>query len=217
MMYLTKVIVLLSLVATSSAFVSSQKINKIRAEKHDSVTYMASALKEMPRSSFEGRMRSLVIDNRKGEAAKEKFEKSRLPKNIKIARTLREYRDIVGEEKERIVVVRFYAKWCKACKAIKPHFYRLAHQQPNTLFVEVPVTESNANLHQGLGIPSLPFGHIYTPEGGLVEELRISRPHFSTFSNKLQTYLNGSCDLVDGEITSPYNVLKNEEVLSSTR
>ena len=70
--------------------------------------------------------------------------------------------------------------------------------------MDVPVTESNANLHQGLGIPSIPFGHIYTPDGGLVEELKITRPHFPQLARKLRTYIVGSCDLVDGETSSPF-------------
>ena len=81
----------------------------------------------------------------------------------------------------------------------------MAHDFPGALFVEVPVTESNANLHQGLGIPSLPFGHIYSPEGGLVEELKITRPYIPQFTHKLQSYITGSCDLVNGDVTSPYD------------
>lgn len=99
----------------------------------------------------------------------------------------------------------------QACRAIQPLFYRLAYELTDVLFVEVPVTESNANLHQGLGIPSLPFGHIYSPNGGLVEELKITRPHFAKFSHKLQTYIQGSCELEEGEVTSPYEPKKEKE------
>lgn len=80
--------------------------------------------------------------------------------------------------------------------------------------MEVPVTEANANLHQGLGIPSLPFGHIYAPNGGLVEEVKITRPHFAKFAHKLQTYVKGRCELKDGEVTSPYE--PKPETLSAT-
>lgn len=106
-----------------------------------------------------------------------------------------------------------YLTWffdLQACKAIRPLFYRLAHEFTNVLFVDVPVTEANANLHQGLGIPSLPFGHIYSPEGGLVEELKITRPHFPQFAHKLQSYVSGSCELIDGEASSPYETYNKE-------
>jgi len=214
MKHLAIVLAFLSLITTSAAFVASPKISIIHTEKHESYSYMASALSEMPRPSFEDRMRKLVFANRRKGAGSKKSE-NHLPKNMKIARTLSEYRDIVANEEERIVVVRFYAEWCRACKAMRPLFYRLANQLPNTLFVEVPVTESNANLHQGLGVPSLPFGHIYTPEGGLVEESRISRRKFSIFTLKLKSYLSRSCELVDGEVSSPYTTLKKDDVASS--
>lgn len=85
-----------------------------------------------------------------------------------------------------------------------PLYYRLANQYPNVVFVEVPVTEQNANLHQGLGVQALPFGHIYYPQGGLVEEQSISRKNFSRFEKKLKSYISGSCELVDFETSSPY-------------
>lgn len=110
--------------------------------------------------------------------------------------TLSDYKLHVAEEKEKLVVVRFYAPWCRACKAIASYYKQLPQMYPNVKFVEVPLngdTETNM-LHQGLGVPSLPFGHIYHPEAGLVEEQRISRKHFSNFRDKiLQSYVDGSC------------------------
>jgi hypothetical protein len=80
-------------------------------------------------------------------------------------------------------------------------------------FVELPVTEQNANLHQGLGVPSLPYFHVYHPDGGLVEELRGSRKFFPRVRQALQTYVDGFCDLSDDECSSPY--AKYEELEST--
>lgn len=137
----------------------------------------------------------------------------RRPNNVLVVNTLEEYKAVVADETEKIVVVRFYAKWCKACKAIGPSFYRLASTHPNVKFVEVPVTQQNANLHQGLGVSSLPFGHIYHPEVGLAEELRISKKFFARFETILQSYVYGSCDLPDGESACPFEVPESREVL----
>jgi hypothetical protein len=81
----------------------------------------------------------------------------------------------------------------------------MATKFTNVIFVEVPVTEENAALHQGLGVPSLPYAHIYHPEAGLTEKLKISRKHLSDFANKLQTYVSGSCELKNMETASPYS------------
>ena len=71
---------------------------------------MASTLMESPRQSFEDRMRNAVLGGR----SKELTTKSEtMPANLKIASTLDDYKRIVGGERERVVVVRFYAPWCK--------------------------------------------------------------------------------------------------------
>jgi len=165
---------------------------------------MSSALMERSKApTFEERMRNVVLGNRK----KKKDIANKLPENVEIIRTVDDYKRIVVDEKDRIVVVRFFAPWCKACKAITPFFYRVARQCTDVLFVEVPVTEKTTALHQGLGISKLPFTHIYTPDGGLVEELRITRPYFADFAHKLQSYMVGSCELKDGDTSSPYSPL----------
>jgi|Transcript_8659 thiol-disulfide isomerase/thioredoxin len=166
-----------------------------------------SSVTELPASakpSFEKRMRNLVLGGNKKKAASRRSG-SKAPPNLKVVRTLKEYKAVVGDEGTRIVAVRFFAPWCKACKAVAPLYYRLANQFPDVVFVEVPVTEKNANLHQGLGVQALPFGHIYHPEGGLVEEQSISRKNFARFDHKLRSYISGSCELESEEYAaSPY-------------
>ena len=76
-----------------------------------------------------------------------------------------------------------------------PYFYRMADRNPASLFVEVPVTADNSSLHQGLGVPSVPFGHIYHPDAGLVEESKVSRKVFGKFEREFERYDGGYCDL----------------------
>lgn len=144
-------------------------------------------------SNFEKRMRKIA----QRDMRVPRRRNSKVPRNLKQVRTLHEYKDVVGGERNRLVVVRFYAPWCKACKAIAPSFYRLASVYENVLFVDVPVTPENANLHQGLEVPSLPFAHIYHPESGLVEEMKLSRKYFSAFAKTLKSYVDGGCDVED--------------------
>jgi thiol-disulfide isomerase/thioredoxin len=107
---------------------------------------------------------------------------------------IQQYKDEVVDEQDRIVCVRFYAPWCLACKKVEANFRRLATEFSAIKFVEVPLTKENAYLHQGLGVPSLPFAHIYVPSVGLCEERTCKHgPVFAEFKKILTTYANGEC------------------------
>ena len=116
--------------------------------------------------------------------------------SVQLIDTIQDYKKFVVDEPERIVAVRFFAPWCKSCKASHPHFKKLVlRHSPNVKFVEVPLTKETAYIHEGLGVPSVPFGHIYHPEAGLVEEMKINKRVIGKFADALDSYVNGSCDL----------------------
>ncbi|KAL7427926.1 hypothetical protein ACHAXM_002423 [Skeletonema potamos] len=120
--------------------------------------------------------------------------------SVQLIDTIQDYKKEVVDEEDRIVVVRFFAPWCKSCKASHPHFKKLVSRySPHVKFVEVPLTKETAYIHEGLGVPSVPFGHIYHPDAGLVEEKKINKRVFGEFSNALDSYVNGSCDLPTDE------------------
>ena len=116
--------------------------------------------------------------------------------SVQLIDTIQDYKKFVVDEPERIVAVRFFAPWCKSCKASHPHFKKLVlRHSPNVKFVEVPLTKETSYIHEGLGVPSVPFGHIYHPEAGLVEEMKINKRVIGKFADALDSYVNGSCDL----------------------
>lgn len=119
---------------------------------------------------------------------------------VKRIEHIQEYKSVVVDEKEQITVVRFHAPWCKTCKAAEKLFYKLAadYADHGVQFIDVPTTKDNAYLHQGLGVPSVPWVHIYHPEAGLCEERTMSTKHFEKVRRCLECYVNGSCDM-DGD------------------
>lgn len=138
-----------------------------------------------PNSIFRNKMREILKEKPKGP--------TKVPEFITQVSTMQEFRQEVINEKDKVVVVRFYAPWCRACKAVAPLFYRYARQNSSNIkFVEVPVTKENAYLHQGLGVPSLPYGHIYHPTKGLVEELKLNKQEFKEFTSQVARY-EASC------------------------
>jgi thiol-disulfide isomerase/thioredoxin len=121
------------------------------------------------------------------------LKRNAAPSTITQVTDIQAYKDVVVEEPEQLVCVRFYAPWCRACRAVEPSFRRLPRDYPGVKFVEVPLTKENAYLHKGLGVPSLPFVHLYHPDVGLVEERKINKNVFGEFKNVLKTYVEGDC------------------------
>ena len=103
--------------------------------------------------------------------------------------TIEEYKTEVADVDDQIVVVRFYSPFCKTCKAAEKYFHKLCRDNPDIKFVELPTTRHNKYLHEGLGVPSFPYGHIYHPDAGLVEELKINKKVFGDFERVLQYYV----------------------------
>jgi thiol-disulfide isomerase/thioredoxin len=127
--------------------------------------------------------------------------------------TLRDYKKVVADETDRIVAVRFYAPWCRACRATEPAFNKLARElsSDRVKFVQVPLNQDNGYLHDGLGVTSLPFGHVYHPSAGLVEERKLNKHVFGEFQYALQCYVNGECTLdYDNEGLMPTILLKQQ-------
>jgi len=116
--------------------------------------------------------------------------------------TLKDYVREVAEEDEHMVCVRYFAPWCRACKAAAPAFRSLVHKYPSIKFVDVALTKDNASMLKGLGVPSFPFAHLYHPDLGLVEEAKVNRRMFGEFRGKLQHYVDGFCSLPDSLILS---------------
>lgn len=112
------------------------------------------------------------------------------PPNVKTAISLEDFANVIqeGRTNNQLVVVRFYATWCKKCQAIRPSFDKVASSKPKVIFVDVPVTNTNVELHQGLKVTSVPFAHIYCPEKGLVVEEKISRSRFSEFEELVEKH-----------------------------
>lgn len=132
---------------------------------------------------------------------KAKQQKSRRQNEIQLIDNIHDYKEIVVEERNKIVVVRFVADWCRSCKAMKIVFNKVVKKSgAKVKFIEVPLTKETEYLLNGLGVKSVPFAHIYHPDVGLVEEMKISKPHFAKFVKKLNSYIVGSCNLSEGEI-----------------
>ena len=168
-----------TIVERSEAASPSPKLSPIEKPQQDTTTSAAP-------SNFQSRMKNLVVQQRK----KKNSISSYRPSNIQNVISLEDFSNVIekGRDENKVVVVRFIASWCKTCKFLRPHFDKAASSNPSVIFVEVPVLENNSNLHQGLGVESVPFGHIYHPTKGLVEETTLSRKTFGAFVDLIKLH-----------------------------
>ena len=124
------------------------------------------------------RRRSSATASSDGDSTKNKRQAKQQHNNlIQQITSITDYKNLVVEEQKNITVVRFYSHYCRSCRASEPHFFKLAQdfQRHNVNFVEVPLQPATKILHEALGVPSLPWTHIYHPEAGLVEERKVSK------------------------------------------
>lgn len=109
--------------------------------------------------------------------------------------SMEEFKAVVTDETEKIVVCKFYAPWCRACKSIAPSYSRIVKQfgDANIKFVDVPIDAVNNEVHRELGIKTYPLAQIYHPQAGLLEQRKIGRIHLPEFHQILRSYAEGFC------------------------
>ena len=67
-----------------------------------------------------------------------------------------------------MIVIKFHASWCRACKAMAPKLARIADDWPDIEFYEI-MFDDNKKLCKSLGIKILPFVEIVAGSAGKVE------------------------------------------------
>eukprot|EP00967_Tisochrysis_lutea_P109677 scaffold170867_cov35-Tisochrysis_lutea.AAC.1 len=61
-----------------------------------------------------------------------------------------------AKAENRVVVIKFYASWCRACKAMGPKYVKVAQDWPELEFCEM-LYDNNKKLCKELGIKVLPY------------------------------------------------------------
>jgi len=144
-----------------------------------------------PDRSFDERMKQLVTKPAPQSASS---QSSRYP-NMHTCETSQDFQRLVRDEGQHVTVVRLHASWCRACKRAAPLFERLAGQNPDIKFVQLPYTKANQEIVAELGVSELPSGQIYLPGGELVEVQKMNTKFFQDFAQLLHSYTEGQSAL----------------------
>mmetsp|Transcript_35563 Transcript_35563/g.88492 ORF Transcript_35563/g.88492 Transcript_35563/m.88492 type:complete len:176 (-) Transcript_35563:394-921(-) len=100
-----------------------------------------------------------------------------------------EYEALVAsaQAENRLVVIKFFASWCRACKAMAPKYTRLTEDWPNIEFYEL-MFDNNKKLCKSLGIKILPYIQIVKGEEGIVESFTCGPSKISRLQEKLEEH-----------------------------
>jgi len=96
---------------------------------------------------------------------------------------------------DRLVVLKFYAPWCRACKGLAPRFKTVSMnpQNKDIVFAELNV-QPNREYVKSLGILALPCVHFYGGSQGLVENFPCGPSKIPILKTKLREYLRNKID-----------------------
>ena len=98
---------------------------------------------------------------------------------------------------DKLMVIKFYAPWCRACKAVEPKFVQISKDDKYSdipiIFGQLSVQHNKAFVKQ-LGILALPSIQIYAGSEGLVENFPCGPSKIPMLKRKLTETINAKVD-----------------------
>ena len=108
--------------------------------------------------------------------------------------TQAEHSALLEAHPEKLIVIKFFADHCQACKVLAPKYLAVKNdKQLNGLpiaWAEFKSTRANKDFFRALGILSLPTVHFYDGSRGLVENFPCGPTRIPLLKKKLATFLN---------------------------
>jgi Ca2+-binding EF-hand superfamily protein len=105
---------------------------------------------------------------------------------------------VLGAHPNELVVIKFFAAYCQACKALEPKFIAVKEDRQleglPIVWAEYQAQRSNKDLFQRLGVLTLPTVHFYDGSRGLVENFPCGPAKVPLLKKKLARFLNTRVD-----------------------
>jgi thiol-disulfide isomerase/thioredoxin len=118
----------------------------------------------------------------------------------------------INANPDKLMVVKFYAPWCRACKAVEPKFLQIS-KDPK--YADIPIVwgqlsvQHNKAYVKSLGIMALPSIQIYAGSEGLVENFPCGPSKVPMLRRKITETINDKID--PSTLTLKYTDCANPE------
>jgi len=104
---------------------------------------------------------------------------------------------LLEQNQDKIIIVKFFAPWCRACKGLEPKFIQLSRDKKYDglpiIFAQLSVANSKEYV-KTLGVLALPSIHIYSGAEGLVENFPCGPSKVPILKKKIAQVVNQKVD-----------------------
>lgn len=109
-----------------------------------------------------------------------------------------QYNNFLRANPNKLVVMKFYANYCRACKALQPQFLAVKNDPQlrglPVVWAEFMSARDNLEIFQRLNVLALPTVHFYDGQRGLVENFPCGVAKIPLLKQKLALFLNSRVD-----------------------
>jgi len=121
----------------------------------------------------------------------------RLENGIYDLETKEAHLELLASNPGKIVIMKFYAPWCRACKGLEPRFVKISkdtkYDKLPLVFAQMSVQHNKAYI-KSMGILALPSVHIYAGTEGLVENFPCGPSKVPVLKKKIAQVVNSKVD-----------------------
>lgn len=130
---------------------------------------------------------------------------------IYILENAHQHAALVEANQDKLIVMKFYAPWCRACKALGPKYVQVvkANQDFPIVFAEMTIS-GNKGFAKDLGVLALPTIQFYVGEAGLQDTFPCGPSKVPILKRKLNALIKANVDATTN-LLKPTAVVEDDD------